>query len=282
MEYIPHFSIGNTDFFATNIVRERFQRIVPKHAHGHNCYEIHYISSGCGTARIDGVIYTLRPGMLYVTGAYVEHEQWPLPQDPMDEFCIYLKLSQRGCSNTAHEAALLTLFEKYPFWLGEECQEIGMVIERIFEERDTAQLGYEIQIEALLRQMVVMLTRRYERGSRDVALKGNAISDNASIIIEEYFLYQYQNLSLEELASKLNLSSRQTERLLKQYYGKTFLQKKTEARMAMAVVLLTDSRKTITAISDSLGYSSTEHFSAAFKKYYGMTPKQYRKNREVL
>ena len=53
------------------------------------------------------------------------------------------------------------------------------------------------------------------------------------MIIEDYFLYEYQNLSLEELAVKLGLGTRQTERLLPKHYGKTFLQKKTEARICL-------------------------------------------------
>jgi AraC family 4-hydroxyphenylacetate 3-monooxygenase operon regulatory protein len=57
----------------------------------------------------------------------------------------------------------------------------------------------------------------------------------------------------------------------------TFLQKKTEAKMSMAAVLLGDLNHSITKVSDDLGYSSLEHFSHAFKKYYGVTARQYRK-----
>lgn len=102
-------------------------------------------------------------------------------------------------------------------------------------------------------------------------------TDKTAVIIEDYFLYEYQNLSLEELAVKLGLGTRQTERLLQKHYGKTFLQKKTEARMSAAAILLTDSSRSITSVAEALGYSSIEHFSSAFKNYYQVSPRQYRK-----
>ncbi len=47
--------------------------------------------------------------------------------------------------------------------------------------------------------------------------------------------------------------------------------------MAMAALKLSGSSDSITKISEDLGYSAIEHFSHAFKKYYGITARQYRK-----
>ena len=57
-----------------------------------------------------------------------------------------------------------------------------------------------------------------------------------------------------------------------------FQQKKTEARMSAAVILLSNKNKSITSIAEELGYSSAEHFSSAFHKYYEMSPREYRKH----
>jgi AraC-like DNA-binding protein len=89
-------------------------------------------------------------------------------------------------------------------------------------------------------------------------------------------LYEYNTLTLEILSSRLGLSRRQTERLLKDQYGKTFQQKRTEARMSAATVLLRSSSQSISDISDQLGYSSVEHFSNAFRKYWDMGPRDFR------
>ncbi len=52
---------------------------------------------------------------------------------------------------------------------------------------------------------------------------------------------------------------------------------KLEARMAAAETLLRNSSLKITEISNRIGYSSIEHFSNAFKKFYKVSPGQYRK-----
>ena len=135
----------------------------------------------------------------------------------------------------------------------------------------------EFQAEALLRQLFVKLVRSYEKTMSNKASVRPHSTDKTSVIIEEYFLYQYRSLSLEDLAKRLGLSTRQTERLLQKQYGKTFLQKKTEARMSAAAILLSNAECSITSIAEELGYSSIEHFTSAFRNYYATSPRQYRK-----
>ena len=62
-----------------------------------------------------------------------------------------------------------------------------------------------------------------------------------------------------------------------EYYGKTFQQKKAEARMSAAAILLSDKSRSIASIAEALRYSSGEHFSSAFRKYYNTNPREYRK-----
>lgn len=175
------------------------------------------------------------------------------------------------------ENELLSVFEHTPFWFGKDTQNSGNCIIEIFEELKIRGTGDVFQIEALLQQLFVKLIRNYEKGGRPKASAPLISSGKTALVIEEYFLYQYRSLSLEELAGKLGLSTRQTERLLLCRYGKNFLQKKTEARMSAAVILLSDPTKTITDIAEELGYSSMEHFSSAFKSYYHSSPREYRK-----
>ena len=63
---------------------------------------------------------------------------------------------------------------------------------------------------------------------------------------------------------------------MKEYYGKTFQEKKAEARMSAAAILLEDKERSITSIANLLGYSSVEHFSSAFRNFYHVSPRQYR------
>ena len=51
------FNIDNVSFSTLNIALEQFLTSVPKHSHGNNNYELHYVSQGYGIAMIEQVAY---------------------------------------------------------------------------------------------------------------------------------------------------------------------------------------------------------------------------------
>ena len=48
--------------------------------------------------------------------------------------------------------------------------------------------------------------------------------------------------------------------------------------MERAAELLRDSSLSVLGVAQSVGYSSASQFTAAFRRQYGVTPAQYRKN----
>lgn len=272
------FEIENITFSVLNLVFERFLRTIPKHSHGSGCYEIHYIPYGRGIVEIDGESHSVVPGTLYITGPHVEHKQKPDKDDPMNEYCIYVQISHKSNKvKSPDEESFVSLFTDTSKWYGQDTQDMHPLMQQLFQELDHRYLGYMIQVESLLSQCIVKIIRNYQHHSASKKhFSASNLVDSKYIIVEESFLYEYENLTLQTLAARLGLSSRQTERFLKTTYGKTFLQKKTEAKMSAASILLTDTDKSITDIAYQLGYSSVEHFSHAFKRYYGMMASAYR------
>jgi len=267
--------IENAELLVLNIAFERFSRSIQKHSHGYGSYELHYIPFGQGTVIVDNDIHKITPNTLYVTGPYVEHEQIPDPTNPMAEYCLYFKLIKAEKDSYKE---LLKILEATPFWFGQDSEDINSCILMIFKELRNTHTGYMTQVESLLKQCIVKLIRNYERNkTARNRFAPSSLADRKYIITEEYFLYEYQTLSLETLAAKLGLGTRQTNRFLKDYYGKNFQQKKAEAKMSAASVLLNDENLSVTAIAMELGYSSLEHFATAFKRYYGMSAREYKR-----
>lgn len=270
------FTLDGIPVHGLNIAFERFTRAIPAHSHGNGCYEIHYIPFGYGKLEAQGQYYDISPNTLFVTGPHVEHAQTPLQEDPMQEYCVYLKIF--GNPRPKKPSPVMEAFASTPFWIGKDTQEIHLLMRRLFDELKHRYIGCQNQVELLLSQLLIHTVRNYEQGriSRTVFSRDN-LAHSQSVVIEEYFLYEYPSLSLEALARRLKLSPRQTQRLLIEYYGKTFQQKKAEARMSAAAILLSDKDRSIASIAEALGYSSAEHFSSAFRKYYSTSPREYRK-----
>lgn len=274
------FQIQNMQFQVLHIVYEQFHRMIPAHSHGKNCYEIHYIPYGEGTAVIDKKQYPLTAGTVYVTGPGVEHEQLPDDQNAMAEYCVYFKLKsadgkKADKKNGADDAAYL--FKNTSFWFGKDTQDIHRLMQLIFQEMDRRHIGYIQKTTALLTELVISLVRCYTHNLRQTkTASSTTVSEGKQLIAEECFLYEYNTLSLDLLAKRLGLSIRQTERFLRQTYGKTFQQKKKEAKLSAACVLLKTTNLSITEIAYRLGYSSVEHFSHAFSSYFRISASRYR------
>ena len=88
MDLYISFTIDAVEFVVTNISNQIITSVYPKHCHGKNSYEIHYIPFGYGTVIIDEQSYAISPNTLYITGPNIMHEQLPDRQEPMCEYGI--------------------------------------------------------------------------------------------------------------------------------------------------------------------------------------------------
>ena len=86
--------------------------------------------------------------------------------------------------------------------------------------------------------------------------------------------------TLKSVSEKLHLSEKQTERMIKSFFGRSFGEQVSYMRMTRAKELLETTDMKVNAISSAVGYSVTRSFFGAFKKTYGMTPNEYRKARK--
>ncbi len=82
--------------------------------------------------------------------------------------------------------------------------------------------------------------------------------------------------SIQELSRKIGLNDFVFKKEFKNLFGKTVFEYATESRMNRAKQLLLHSKKPIYEISELVGYKNSTHFTAAFKKIEGITPRKYR------
>ena len=85
-----------------------------------------------------------------------------------------------------------------------------------------------------------------------------------------------QRLFLKELATQFALSPNYCCSLFTKTTGLTFSQYITKLRMEKALLLLQNPTLTINDIARLTGYDDQIYFSKVFKKYYSLTPSQYR------
>ena len=93
----------------------------------------------------------------------------------------------------------------------------------------------------------------------------------------EYINDNYcKEITLQEVAAYAGLNPAYLSSLFKKEMKINFSDYITDKRITQAKFLLKNSNATIVDIAGTLGFQSQSYFSNVFKKYTGMTPKQYR------
>lgn len=109
-----------------------------------------------------------------------------------------------------------------------------------------------------------------------VTEEAEALSQKLESIMYEKALYKNPNLTLQELAKEINISSHQLSQLLNTNLGKNFTSFVNEFRIKEACEMIVSNDKlTLEAIGYDVGFNSKSTFFAAFKKHTGKTPSNY-------
>ena len=91
-----------------------------------------------------------------------------------------------------------------------------------------------------------------------------------------------KNFGVRELASTLNLSSSQTLRRVKAATGKSVNQYIREIRLEKAAKLIKETDDTASEIAFKVGFNSASYFNNTFRKYFGITPGEYKISSKTL
>jgi AraC-like DNA-binding protein len=82
---------------------------------------------------------------------------------------------------------------------------------------------------------------------------------------------------LAEVAARLEVSPFRLCRTFRRETGSTVHRYRNRLRLAASLELLRQTRGGVTDVALSLGFSSHSHFTAAFRKEYGGTPREIRR-----
>ena len=121
-------------------------------------------------------------------------------------------------------------------------------------------------LKSLLSILKITIARAEENESRPIIEAKNFIEKNFK-----------EPITLEVVSKEVGFSSSYFSAMFKSKTGETFSEYLFRKRMEEAKNQLRDTRHTIAVICDDIGYSDIKHFAKGFKKFTGLTPKDYRK-----
>lgn len=92
----------------------------------------------------------------------------------------------------------------------------------------------------------------------------------------EFIRHEQRFLNLEQAAELCQMSASYFSRYFKQTFQQNFSQYMLTYRLHLASHYLRNSNKSVTTIGYDLNFAHPSYFIAKFKKYYGITPRQFR------
>lgn len=143
------------------------------------------------------------------------------------------------------------------------------------EELSAKQIGFDIVVHAHLCLFVTELIRKWsEEGVDFTTPSGYKHKDDINIrnILEYIDEHLDENLKVEELAKRCNMSYSNFAKCFKEMYGRSCKEHLELLRVEKSDQLLISTDMSLSDIAVELGYSDLSHFIRIYKKYKGTTP----------
>lgn len=254
--------------------------------HSHKCSELHYLIQGQEILLIDNRRLRLQEGMIYYVSPNILHSKiLDLPENESYlKFIINFELKKvptphlKTIPYAEYEMiALEKHIEQHSYWVGEDTVGCINIIRNIFKELSNGRVGYYSVVQNMIANLIVLTIRcMSEHGVADykVPIK---INENYALRIVSFIKHNFSNnITREDAARAVSISTRHINRILQEHYGLTFQQMLQEYRIEMVKKLLSESEHSLERIAEDVGFGSASYLSKLFKEKEGMTTSAFR------
>lgn len=148
---------------------------------------------------------------------------------------------------------------------------IGRLMKTMVREYDACRTGYMELLRCYLTQVLVSAVRATEEA--ELTRKPHAATEAVAAYLRANYA---QPLSLEALSRLVSYTPQYISSCFRKDTGmsiQTFLQR---LRIEEACRLLSREAMPLSSLAQAVGYSDVKHFSKIFRKYKGLSPREYR------
>ena len=239
--------------------------------HYHNFFEIFYLTSGSCHFLLKDTVYNLEKGdLVFIAPGELHHSIYNEGAN-CEIYMIYFKqdhlLINHPDTTKSFMGSVPTLYR----------DNFSALLSRMLSEYARIDEYSESFLSVYLQEMLLTLMRHSVLDEKEPALLH---SKDADILLATKYIYKNfkQPLSLEQVSNVASLSPTYFSKKFKQTTGMGFKEYLNYVRLkhAQAALLTTDS--TITEIALEYGFNDSNYFKDLFKKVYGKSPREFRKN----
>ncbi len=238
--------------------------------HLHNYYEMVYFFSGNRTYFIDGKCFSARNNTIILIPPFTPHST--KGSSEVDRIVVYFDeafLQQYFSPNVIQE--IIACFSANFFDLTSVKSTHRLLanqIKRDFEGGDiTLTIMHVAEFLLSIKSLHIKSQEEKEpQSNHPIALDAIAYIHKNILTVD----------SVQEIAQNVNMSPSRLATIFKATTGVSIMQYVINAKINLAARALATTKKHITDIAMECGFSSNAHFSNTFKKFFDVSPSEYR------
>lgn len=256
--------------------------------HNHSEFEFHFIPKGKGKVILGDHTYPLSEGMLYLTGPGVLHYQEADSEEAMDELCLHVDIEEKPRDGVdpwevAEAEECVEKLRQLPLVPANDYHQAMKCFLEAYEVCDARFTGYFTSIKHLVISILLKVVRAYDSGGIRIEAP---VRDMLTYRYEYAVQYMEANhsatVTLDNVAEKLNISSRQLQRIFNHVNPeRPFSRVLEEIRLQGVCRNLEENSFPIEQIAQSEGFTNANYLHTVFRKRLGMTPATYRKAKQI-
>lgn len=159
---------------------------------------------------------------------------------------------------------------------------IELLLNRMYEELREENFASQPALDAYSRALCVELARCLRSGDReDVRIRKGGLAPWRMRLLRDRIYADAPAPRLPELAELCGMTVRQLSRAFKEETGQALGAYVLDATIERAVMLLTQTERTIAQIAVELGFASSTSFSYSFRRSTGVLPREVRRRGAV-
>mgnify|MGYP001053419598 CR=1 FL=1 len=237
--------------------------------HNHSFVELVYVESGKGMQKIGFESMQLRKGDVFVIADDSKHFIRPSCEE--NDFKIINVIFEKEFIDVDYSAFLPCFPANF-----HDDSETVKYIRKCYDEYETRTENFEWRIRGyiylILASVAEAISRTKQRSHRNH--RGDYVQAATAFMHENFS----KKLTLEDVAASVGLTSGYLQRLFRQERNTSVVEYLLRYRVEQACKMLMETEETVYEISREIGFSDVKNFHYYFKKMFGVTPNEFRKN----
>lgn len=247
--------------------------------HEHSCYEIYFLVSGGRRYLMRDTVYEIEPGNLMLIPQNQLHRTISSTRADYNRYVVYFSEKEAG------RLTDLIGNENFNSLINSGCLHFPAPIaatlrndfEQLYRLKETAS-PYSEALSSHLFQGIML--KALQHGVKKARLEGKS-ADKVQFIANYISQYYREEITLASAAEMAGFEKTYFSKLFRTITGFGFQDYLLQTRILAAEPLLKDPQLSINVIAEACGFSGGNYFGDVFRRYRGISPSEYRKQKDL-